>query len=291
MPNNAPSSVMTVNNEKMQEEEEEEEEDWSEIMTGDLLSSGFVHHDEHQEIRLVNGNTIRITSVLTLSPLDMINLSWGTHDATGHRVWMGARFFLQALGNISLTNDYLYFENKRVLELGTGTGLSGIAVSKMFPHTIQQLVLTDASESALDLCRQNCENNQVTNNVEIEALCWGDNSNVKFASSFDTVLATDVLYDIGAWEPLLKTTNTVLRDHGRLILSHVPRAALPDGDESSSLEDYLIEKAKPYNLHLVSILRPKDLSSEESFEDWEEMEQAGAAILLFEKKGSLQHDE
>ena len=88
------------------------------------------------------------------------------------------------------------------MELGCGTGLAAIALSKLL--STEALVATDVSESALDLCSQNCNMNQIKN-IQIEKLCWGETLDSE--QPFDTVLATDVLYDIQAWEPLLKSAN------------------------------------------------------------------------------------
>jgi predicted nicotinamide N-methyase len=273
-----------------------QEEDWSDIMTSDLSAGSFARHDDVQDICLPNGILLKIASTASLSPLDMMDLSWGTHDATGHCIWMGAKLFLKALPKLQVV--YLFSgAHCRILELGSGTGLAGIAVAKTQEANdtnLQQLhiVLTDNSDSALALCRHNCKINGVAQKVQVEFLSWGNtllsSSTTTSRSSsddFDIVLATDVLYDIGAWEPLLQTATNSLRETGHLILSHVPRAALPEetlssGSSYSSLEDYLITIAKGYQLHLVSTLNPSDL---EEFEDWQEMEQAGASILIFGK--------
>jgi predicted nicotinamide N-methyase len=273
-----------------------QEEDWSDIMTSDLSAGSFARHDDVQDICLPDGILLKIASAASLSPLDMMDLSWGTHDATGHCIWMGAKLFLQALPKLQVV--YLFSDaHCRILELGSGTGLAGIAVAKTQEAndtSLQQLhiVLTDNSDSALALCRHNCKINGVAQKVRVEFLSWGNtllssSTTTPRSSShdFDIVLATDVLYDIGAWEPLLQTVTNSLREKGHLILSHVPRAALPEGtlssgSSSSSLEDHLVAIAKGYQLHLVSTLHPSDL---EEFEDWQEMEQAGASILIFGK--------
>lgn len=254
------------------QEDEVQEEDWSDFMTTDL-SSGFAQHGK-QEISLLNGCTLRIASASALSPLDMVNLSWGTHDATGHCIWMGARLFLQALPKLKA-----YLLDQRVLELGSGTGLAGISVSKFY--SIKYLTLTDSSDSALRLCRENVAMNfseGANQNLQVKKLSWGESLPEK--SVFDTVLATDVLYDIQSWDPLLQTTINSLQVGGVLLLSHVPRAALPPSASAKSLEEYLIARARSHELHLQSTLCPRDLS--ENFDV--DMQQAGAAILIFEKK-------
>mmetsp|Transcript_13643 Transcript_13643/g.20771 ORF Transcript_13643/g.20771 Transcript_13643/m.20771 type:complete len:277 (-) Transcript_13643:1899-2729(-) len=263
-------------------DEKYQEEDWSEIMSSLDLGAGFARHDHDEGIALIDtgGCVLRITSTSSLSPLDMMNLSWGLHDTTGHRIWMGARLFLSALPQFGE-----FFSHRCVLELGTGTGLSGIAISKYF-HT-KKLVLTDASESVLDLCRSNVDRNRgvggtdVSNSaccIQVEKLTWGE-SLAGVDCKFDTVFATDVLYDINSWEPLLQSVVKSLRNNGIFVLSHVPRAALPEG-EDDTLEGYLTFHAKCFNLHRILNLRPSDVLDNFDID----MEEAGASILFFLKK-------
>lgn len=279
------------------------EDDWSEIMTTDLSAGSFAQHDTC-DIKLPDGASLRIASTASLSPLDMMDLSWGTHDATGHRIWMGAELWIQALPALKL-----YFTSSpsgcRCLELGSGTGLAGLAVLQYFgTSTIFDLVLTDNSESALKLCRLNCSLNGMKNDddsrkgddrqfpsLRVELLEWGSTLAPGLANGFDVVLATDVIYDIAAWKPLVKTASELLTNGGRLIVSHVPRAALPDeiaaegaitSEQQShhdALESYLIRTAREKGLLWKVSLKPKDLPP---FERQEDMEGVGASILVFQ---------
>ena len=106
---------------------------------------------------------MRLYSIECLSPLDMMALCNGVYDATGNRVWMGAYFFVKVFvhnyyncyrrKNSSQHNENqsffrdkkrkimsLYklrkaiFHNKNILELGCGTGCSGISLLLNFNH-------------------------------------------------------------------------------------------------------------------------------------------------------------
>lgn len=249
--------------------EEVFEEDWSHIMTSEL-SGGFAQH-EVKAFRLSDNSEIQIACAPSLTPLDMIDLSWGTHDATGHCVWTGARFLIQILTPILQS----YFTNKKILELGSGTGLAGIAIATLF--SLEELLLTDSSTSALELCRHNCSINNVLN-ANVQALTWGASIS---STMFDTVFAADVLYDIQAWEPLLRTAYLSLRESGIFILSHVPRAALPEDSLYDSLESYLTSVAGQHHFSLIRTLRPHDFIT--TVDAWKEMEQGGTAVFVFQK--------
>lgn len=252
------------------ENEQVIEEDWSHIMTSDL-SGGFAQH-ETQEFRLSDNSELQIASSPSLTPMDMIDLSCGTHDATGHCVWTGARFLIEIL-TPALDS---YFTNKNILELGSGTGLAGIAASKLF--SVKELLLTDSSDSALELCRHNCRINHATK-TDVKELSWGASIP---SMTFDTVFATDVLYDIQSWEKLLKTAYLSLNENGVYILSHVPRAALPEGSVTDSLESHLIRVAAEHHFSLIQTHRPQDFAL--TLEAWEEMEQVGTAVFVFQRK-------
>jgi predicted nicotinamide N-methyase len=281
------------------------EEDWSQFMTNDLSAGSFAHHDTC-DIDLPNGTSLQIASTASLSPLDMMDLSLGTHDATGHCIWMGAHLWIQALPALES-----YFSAGpgvcRCLELGSGTGLAGIAVFKYYgSSTVFELALTDNSESALKLCRLNCTKNGLYDNddndqlqsLQVELLEWGNTLvSGAAASVFDVVMATDVIYDIAAWKPLLETARKSLPNGGHLLVSHVPRAALPnevvEGSSTieqsyhKTLESYMIRTAKEHGFLLKVSLKPNDL---QPFEKQQDMEDAGASILVFQTCCSSTND-
>ncbi|KAL3905767.1 MAG: hypothetical protein SGARI_004305 [Bacillariaceae sp.] len=236
----------------------DQEEDWSAfipISGGDNILTGgcYARHDCITEFALHNnGIVLKIASVSALSPLDMINLSWGTNDATGHRIWLGAKLFLHAISQLKN-----HFEHKRVLEIGAGTGIAGIAVDRSL--TVKEIVLTDGSESALNLCRQNCEVNHVSDRVVVEKLSWGDALPSRHgkmdAMKFDTILAADVLYDLEMWPLILKTAKRSLDDAGIIVLSHIPRAAVPlaEAKQGHTIEDILLRQAKETGFEHFSV--------------------------------------
>mmetsp|Transcript_3279 Transcript_3279/g.5661 ORF Transcript_3279/g.5661 Transcript_3279/m.5661 type:complete len:92 (-) Transcript_3279:34-309(-) len=90
------------------------------------------------------------------------------------------------------------------------------------------------------------------------------------------------------WKPILETVTRSLKEKGALILSHVPRAALPAEfaeQKKCSIEDIILVQARDYGLLLTMKIGPRDLPSilqEES----SDMEEAGAAIFILEKHTS-----
>ena len=375
-----------------------QEEDWSEFMTSsnffmsnknvaddaDSNFFGFSSHDDCRQIRLPASSSSSVPSNLTiccassLSPLDMMNLSTGADDATGHVIWMGALLLIESLllrlpKGRSIQEEY--FDNKSIIELGCGTGAAGIAASLVCRPKVT--VLTDGNEAALNLVRHNCSINGLnprstreelqerlkaeppfdfllencsgseclSNHCYVFPLKWGSSTALpeerddgkrqtskaniadkpsgaaetppeSLECSFDTVIATDVLYDFDALTPLLETTSFLLKRNGKFLLSHVPRAALPPAEENdvqvsnfttealSPFEDYIVRKATSSRnavLRLERIIRPTELMNakrdnphhsesdegvnhpgeKDRLTTLEDMRDAGAAVLVF----------
>lgn len=87
-------------------------------------------------------------------------------------------------------------EGKRVLELGAGTGVVGIALAKCKAHSI---VITD-KHSQIPLMRRNFEHNKSSVPISVEVLCWEparwrrESVAVAVSDAFDTIIACDCVY-------------------------------------------------------------------------------------------------
>lgn len=321
------------------------EEDWSDILCGgvggsDSSCSFYRSHNmlkidlrcpsrslecnrpmEDSDIAEDENWSMKILSVPCLTPLDMVGLSHGCYDATGNRIWTGAIFFVEAFGRCYDTEDYsilnsrilnlrkTLFQNKLLVELGCGTGLSSISLLKQPISTslLPRFVLfTDGDESSLDLCKRNCDLNfgkNTTlncNSYGFSVLKWGSKVCASLEEAYDTVIATDVLYDLGALDPLFRSAYELLKPGSYFILSHIPRthvedcAKLADGTSLSSndtLERMIHEQAKDVGFRINAcngtsyhtIIRPNDLATYESSSTMSEYEQVGASIMIFQK--------
>ena len=264
------------------------DEDWSNHIKDSSLD-GFAEHGL-EVLELPDGQIIRLRCVTELTPFDMINLYNGDHDATGSKLWMGALFFAQAFPLFKKS----FFANRRVMELGSGTGFSGIALfvlSKQANCSPKELVLTDADPTALKLCRLNCDINVAFDErIVVRSLEWSD---CEFCDCemFDTIVGTDIVYDVSVVMPLLSTVSASLLIGGTFILSHIPRASLPGASKIAStgeMEKYISDAASSYSLRLIETVRPMDLTKTATNPPNAllSMHDAGAAILLFTKDAS-----
>lgn len=316
-----------------------EEDDWSSFMCSDGTAFGRHEKtilrisDGHSTLKSdeVGRHQISIQCVSALSPLDMIDMYHGSQDATGNRVWTGALLFLEAFardlpttkstsadgpnGELPPSLDESIattiqaklcrlraqaIDDKSIVELGCGTGISGISILADYKGSSPASVtFTDFDGPALDLCRRNCEANiDDKSRYSIQQLEWGsDLPEGEQVKSYDTVVATDVLYDISSLAPLMQTASKLVKVDGYFFLSHVPRASVEanNGDCGSAaiahadvLESLIMEEGLKRGLCIETFLRPSELSSiwdgislnATSFAD---MDSVGAAVMVFRR--------
>ena len=271
------------------------EDDWG-------LPCDFAVFCQHQAQTLYmgpnNNLSLQILCVEALTPLDMIQLSNGDHDATGHCVWTACFLWLAALPHL-LSQLHAFRKNGRlrVLELGTGTGLGGLALLRHVPDAF--VTLTDADPAALDLCQRNVALNQIEmEKVSICPLNWGTELPPNVPDhSYNVILAADILYDIRMLPAIVSTATEAAVSHAIFYLAHVPRACYnhetrSDAPEVVDLESYIVDQVtKNGHWQLQSLSRPLDFSS-----TWqppsdclnkislEDMQAVGAALFVFETR-------
>ena len=173
--------------------------------------------------------TDEITVPITGQPQISIRVS--TVDSTpdhGQVLWGSS---LVLIGWLQRNGSLSWLEGKRVLELGAGCGLVGIAISRAVPSA--QVVITDRAGHVLD----NLEHNVALNcgnrgagqptNATVRALEWGrsgrgevevegDDSNVA-DGQFDVIVAADVLYDPTYTAGLLQLLVPLLKHDGSFL--------------------------------------------------------------------------
>jgi predicted nicotinamide N-methyase len=206
---------MMLNKDDPPVQESAQEDDWNLPLDFHM----FAQHESHS-IYIHSARDFQIECVEALTPLDMMNLSTGTHDATGHCVWMGAFLLIAAIDSLKEV-----FREARVIELGCGTGIGGIALLLSGASSAPSfLSFTDSDPNALALCGRNCQSNLDEPQYQLENVGWGTPlpSSVS-PNSFDVVVAADVLYDISCLPLLLTTAKECLKDAGYFVLVHVPR--------------------------------------------------------------------
>lgn len=129
------------------------------------------------------------------------------HDLTGQVVWpvsvVLARF---------VNSQGAALAGKRVVELGAGTGLAGLAAARA---GAARVTLTDGSDVVLRLLARSLATPAVARTLRAPAasqkLLWGDRRYFEALGGCDVVLGADVVCWPRAVEPLLQTVRALLR--------------------------------------------------------------------------------
>ncbi len=103
------------------------------------------------------------------------------------------------------------FKDKRVLELGAGTGLPGIVAASLGGSVVQ----TDRHEVAMSVCKRNGEQNSVQgiDYRQADWTTWTDDE------QYDWILGSDILYSEAMHPFLQHIFETNLAPGGRILLS------------------------------------------------------------------------
>ena len=127
-------------------------------------------------------------------------------EEIGSRVWDCAILMSQWFAHLA-ERDPTMFKGKRILELGSGTGLLGIVCAKLGAELV---VLSDLPVLAKTM-EANAARNGVDKACRVRCFNWNDKASVKALldefPSFDLIVASDVLVFAGdARKPFLHTT-------------------------------------------------------------------------------------
>lgn len=130
-----------------------------------------------------------------------------SEGTTGLSAWQAGIFLADWM-----TCNRRRFEGKRLLELGSGTGATGLIIIKSCGP--QEIILSDCHERVLGLLRDNVELNGCQDSVvRVVDLNWCDPSPTldSLAIDPDVVLAADVVYDDTIFRPLVELLLILLR--------------------------------------------------------------------------------
>ncbi|GKY92401.1 hypothetical protein MPSEU_000210800 [Mayamaea pseudoterrestris] len=205
----------------------------------DDSSSSYEPEYEVETVTISTGKIkLQVLSVVP-PPLEYMSaLHSRKEEISGRQVWAGSL----VLANVLCQGMYKgMFDDKQILELGSGTGLLGMAIVKVSRNC--QVTLTDGDPLAIELLQQNLQNPD--NGLDPAAiqstlLLWSEaiNQGHEFcrwcrktwskpeadAIRFDYILAGDVLYKDALPSLFFATVRSLLADNGVLFLCHVPRA-------------------------------------------------------------------
>ena len=112
----------------------------------------------------------------------------------GGRIWKAAIAFVDMIEKYDMT-----FKDKTVIEIGAGTGLSGLAIGMKQP---QKVVITDVDPGCVETIKLNLEINKDKvdkDSIDVKELNFGDKEALQkiikeYPEGFDYVIGTDIVY-------------------------------------------------------------------------------------------------
>ncbi|XP_078688402.1 uncharacterized protein LOC144920234 isoform X2 [Branchiostoma floridae x Branchiostoma belcheri] len=131
--------------------------------------------------------------------------------ATGLRLWPSARILSMYLA----AHPEVLASAETILELGSGSGLVGIAAAKLCGQP-GKVVMTDHNENVLELLQENIDSNfeegEERPSCEFLDWCMGVERFKKRYGTFDVVLGADIVYSERTIMPMLSTARTLLAE-------------------------------------------------------------------------------
>ncbi|CAO0790811.1 unnamed protein product [Mucor circinelloides] len=135
---------------------------------------------------------------------DPILLAQDMSGGCGGKIWKCANVMIDYF---IWKNDQLngtLFKDQKIVEIGSGTGLVGLAVAKLCPG-IKQMVITDQLPM-MGLMQENIKLNHLEQSVTADILNWGEViPDISQVLNADVILASDCIYLEMAFIPLLET--------------------------------------------------------------------------------------
>lgn len=187
--------------------------------------------DRHNTcINFLGGSCLEIFSAIPgeiAMEIPKVDSSKAGADGTHAHIWPAAKSCIDnVLASPSLLAKLHDSPNlpARVLELGSGTGLLGMAYCTLLSTTRATVVLSDCLE-AQSLLRHNLQSNREripsSINVECQALDWREGKAVSNEEKYDLILGSDLLYntDKQVLQGLAETIEKHLKLNGKVLLS------------------------------------------------------------------------
>lgn len=169
-----------------------------------------------------------------------LNSASTDYDLTGQVIWPGA----------TVLADYLLIHSldvagKTVLELGAGTGLTGLFIS----HLSEWVILSDGNDIVMNVLHKNSQ--LARGKCSVSKIDWGtenmlsDLERNELPCKYDIIIGADVVYWEDSILPLFTTIKALLTPHGRFLMCYTLRAL--------RVQRKLLEKAAEMNLTIKEL--------------------------------------
>ena len=179
------------------------------MIPADLFTSDVEETVESFVLEKVNGDKVSIKVLRVHEENQNI-------DIFVSRVIWPSSFFLARL----FAQTPLIVEDKQVIELGAGAGLTGLTVSLL---EAKNVVLSDGCQHSINVLNRSVELNKIpAEHCKVKTLEWTNNiDSLESLGKFDVVVAADVVYESESVKPLLATAKALLKHpHSKFYLAN-----------------------------------------------------------------------
>jgi predicted nicotinamide N-methyase len=177
--------------------------------------------DVVEKLILISGRPFRILKVRDTNALvDAITPATFSDD---ERLPYWADLWTSSLALASFCLENPALEGKRLLELGCGLGLAGIAAAQAGAR----VTMSDYETDALSFAAYNASLNlspQAFRNVAVLQLDWRDVACLHNSEKFDMIIAADVVYERRNFFPLIDVLTKLIRADGVAIFAEPGRS-------------------------------------------------------------------
>ena len=140
-----------------------------------------------------------------------------------------------------------------MLEIGAGTGMLSIVLTKLFPGRFPKAVTSDCRSSSLDIMKSNADLNEIElgKNLEVRELTWCESPNSETVDdchrdTYSVVFGTDVLFSKESIPLLVKTVKYVMKKGGVCVLAnHICRI--------DNIEDWLFRSCEKEGMRVEMV--------------------------------------
>lgn len=180
-----------------------------------------------------------------------------TEDNLGLKTWTSSLLLARRLPSL----QHYVPTDSRMLELGSGTGLVGLAAASLWQDHLSELFLTDLPEIVPNLQRNISQtiHQEFCGETHCRALDWTDELDCPRSQTerFNVIIAADPIYS---------------PDHSRMLATTIDRWLAQDASATFILElplrDAYVKERDDLRLRLSSFLHLREEGQETGYDDW-----------------------
>lgn len=178
------------------------------------METAIQRYDTTETYVDIQGHRLSVTRIADLEALvDHIDPITFAED---ERIPYWAELWPSSVALANYVCQHLSLQGQRVLELGCGLGLVGLAAAQQGGRVL----CTDYEADALDFARHNARQNAYAS-MRFRLVDWRSPANLR--RRYDCILAADVIYEARNFAPLIALLHRFLARHGMAIFAEPGR--------------------------------------------------------------------